>query len=181
MVQIPFDSGANYYEIYIKPNIEINEDNEKTIIDNNLTVKQFLELLGCMKKSDANSFKYFQKEYKEYLYTDIILQNYKNTELRVFRQNFVNINSDKHYTMIGFNRSKLTFLSVPSTTNIHDMIYVKRLIFRVNNRIFVNFQISLHKDGKKTYQVFINYNHETNIDPEGVTKTLDDVMKILTT
>ena len=178
MDKLPFESGANYYEIHIKPSLILQERDELASADVSLTGKQFLDLLVAMKNSNE-SYKFFQKEYKEYQYTDLVVQNYKNTETRVFRQNFVTMNQGKNWLLTGYQRSKLTFLSVPSTTNIHDMMYVKRLIFRVNNRVYVNFQTSLHQDGAKTYQVYINYNHENNVDQEGLMNTLNNVLSVL--
>ena len=145
----------------------------------NMSQAQFKQLLGFLKSNNStNQYKHFQKEYKEYLYENVTVQNYKNTETRIFRQSPVIMLSNLDAVLIGYNRNKLTFLSVPSTTNIYDMIYVKRLIFRVNNRIFINFEIGIHKDGSKTYQVFVNYNHESNIDTEGVLEMLKKILGI---
>lgn len=166
---IPFDSGSNYYEIYI---------NQGKGYEVGLSPETFRELLSCLARSNTE-YKFFQKEYKEYTYGDIIVHNYKNTETRVFKHTPVTIQELDNKMLLGYHRSKLTFLSVPSTKNIHDMKYIKKLIFRVNNRIFINFQIALDVDGKKVYTVYVNYNHESNIDPEETEKLLNDIMSII--
>ena len=173
---LPLESNANYYEIHIKTEKlqKIIHDDSIESFNNGLGIPQFKKLLNTMKNQ-----KHFQKEYKEYLYDNVIVHNYKNTETRVFRQTPVIFEEADKYMMIGYNRNKLTFLSVPSTTNIHDMIYVKKLIFRINNRLFVNFEIGLSKDDTKTYKVYINYNHESNIEIDGLNVALAKIIETL--
>lgn len=181
---IPFESEANYYEIYIQPP---SSKTVKNIIgeehDISLSRKDFRNLLSCIAKSNLN-IKPFQKEYKEYIYNDVIVHNYKNTETHVFRHTpmcIVKKNNDSNNNLlIGYQKNKLTFLNVPSTRNIYDIQYVKKLIFRVNNRIFINFQSSVNLNQERSYSVFINYNHENNIEQDSVQNNITNLLNILT-
>ncbi len=162
--------AANYYEIYLCSG---KLDNVYTV---GMSAEEFERVL---KRLTNSNYRFFQKEYKEYIYGDIISQNYKNTEILVHGYKHIGTKYFDGYLMIAYNRSKLTFLSVPSTTNIYSMNYVKKLIFRVSNRIFINFKISQAKDSEKIYEVYINYNHESNIDQEQINATLEQVFATL--
>jgi hypothetical protein len=170
---------ANYYEIFLNPRLESkNLDENIKVYNTSLDKNEFKYLLSCVSRGNHN-FKFFQKEYKEYIYDNVITHNYKNTETRIFKNTPISIIQHENSLVIGYNKSKLTFLSMPSTTNIYNINYVKKLIFRVNNRIFINFQISQNdKDNSQTYQAYINYNHESNIDPEEVNKTMKKIYNI---
>lgn len=174
---LPFDCGANSFELYVCHDKQESDDIKKYTINLDKTV--FNKLLSSMKNS--TSYKFFQKEYKEYVYNNIIVENYKNTEVRVIKNQCILTENKNNWLLMAYTRSKLTFLSIPSTKIIHEINYVKKLIFRINNRIFVNFKIVLNDhDNTKTYIVYINYNHDTNLEQDGIKKDLQKVMDILT-
>ena len=177
---IPFDSDANYYEIYMGVGAGTKTDDPEShkTYDIGLSRKDFRNLLSAIAKSNLN-IKPFQKEYKEYIYDDVIVHNYKNTETHIFRHTPICIQPASSGLLIGYQKNKLTFLNVPSTRNIYDIQYVKKLIFRVNNRILVNFQSSVTLNQEKTYTVYINYNHENNIEQDSVQNNIESLMKLL--
>lgn len=175
---IPLDTGANYYEIFINPSVEpITHGGQVQELSLAVSKNVFLNLLEQLHAAKTD-FKFYQKEYKQYVYNDIIVHNYKNTETRVMKLNTLGVYNNAKSVMMGYSKNKLTFLNVPSTKNIYELSYVKRLIFRVSNRIFINFQTNLMEDGDMVYTVYINYNHESNIDPEGVQSSLKKILNI---
>jgi hypothetical protein len=174
---IPFQSGSNYFEIFISPCTKRNDSDIVQTYDVALTESEFVDLMRCVARANPD-YKFFQKEYKEYVYGDIIVHNYKNTETRVFKYTPQCVTIDGKSLLMGFNRNKLTALNIPATKNIHDVNYVKKLIFRVTNRIFINFQTNLNQDGSKTYMVYINYNHDPQIDQEGIEKTMQEILSM---
>lgn len=175
---IPLETGANYFEIYINPAVEpVTHGGEVQEVSLAVSKSVFLSLLEKLNGAKTD-FKFYQKEYKQYVYNDIIVHNYKNTETRVMKLNTLTVCNNKKSVLIGYTKNKLTFLNVPSTKNIYEISYVKRLIFRVSNRIFINFQTNLMEDGDMVHMVYINYNHESNIDPEGVQSSLKKVLNI---
>lgn len=175
---IPFNSEANYYEIYIGTGAKLENPEGHKSYNIGLSRKDFRNLLSAIAKSNLN-LKPFQKEYKEYIYDDVIVHNYKNTETHIFRHTPICVQPSATTVLIGYQKNKLTFLNVPSTRNIYDIQYVKKLIFRVNNRIFVNFQSSVNLNQEKTYTVYINYNHENNIEQDSVQNNIESLMKVL--
>lgn len=176
---LPIECGANYFEVFVTT-ASPSQHGDTTAYEIGLTRDEFNRLLERIGK--AHDLKNFQKEYKEYVYNDAIVHNYMNTETRVFRNTPVQVQEGKSCVVVAYNRSKLTFLNVPSTKTIHDTQCVKKLIFRVNNRIFVNFQAAAPPGGMEndvTYTVYVNYNHEQNVDMDCIKDALDKVCGIL--
>jgi nuclear transport factor 2 (NTF2) superfamily protein len=174
---IPLNSNSNYYEIYLTSNLKHDLlDKEAMAFKIDISKDEFDSMLQTISNANTN-YKFFQKEYKEYKYNEVTLHNYKNEETRVFKFTPQVIYKNDNAFLIGYQRNKLTFLSVPSTTSIYEISYIKKLIFRVNNRIFLNFQCN-YTDDTKIYTIYINYNHEANIDPDGVNNAIKTIFDI---
>ena len=161
-MELPKD--CNYYEI-----IFMNADLYS------LGQSAFAKLLANM---TATNYKSFEKQYKEYIIDDIIVQNYNNQETKILRLTPKDIIDRITYRIIGYQKSKLTALNHPSTTYIYNTLYIKKLTFRISNRIYINFEIALDKDEEKTYKVYINYNHDTNVDMSVITEQLKGLMHL---
>lgn len=168
---------ANYYEIFISNKNEVLTD---TIMKFNigLSEKQFYDI---MYKIDGKKYKYFQREYKEYFHKDLICQCFTNDEVKVHRKNPINIDdANEKNIIICYNKDKLTLVNFPSTKNLHKINYVKKLIFRVSNRIYINFKISMDSETKsKTYVIYVNYNHDDNVDFNITSTNITEIFKIL--
>ena len=175
MAILDYNGVYNYVEIYFIQD-EIKEKGVN-IYKTDVGFDRFMNLLETMKTS---SFKFFQKEYKEYVHKDVVCQSYINDETKVFKKKTTNISKQSNYITIYNNRIKQTLLNFPSTTDLQQTTYIKKLIFRINNRIYVNFQISLDVNtSAKWYEVYINYNHEDNVDTQLAQNTLKEVIKML--
>lgn len=179
--------GENYYEIFITLGSKQLADDQ--VYDIDLSKEQFYKILSSIK-----DYKYFQKEYKEYIYSDIVYRilnknsNNKNNNdlMKVFKQTPLKITNYDKFIVIGYNKNKLSILNFPSTTNIDQINYVKTLVFRITNRIYINFNITIdNKTRNKLYSIFINYNHDsnyksdTNIDINEINKTINDILSKL--
>lgn len=162
-MDLPTD--CNYYEIILM-------DGDKY----DLGKPKFEKIMQHMKKTN---FKFFEKQYKEYIIDDIIVHNYDNKETNVMRHTAKDIKIYDNYRIIGFHKTKLTTLNYPSTTYIYNILYVKKLIFRISNRIYINYEIGMNEKNEKTYKVYLNYNHDSNVDMTSIHNTLSDMMLIL--
>lgn len=177
--------GTNYVEIYITSNTNCLLDGRLVVHDVNLDKENFYQVLTNMKMY-KNDVKVFQKEYKEYVISDVVSQVYpQNDEVKVYKKKCFSIETINKYPntrMVCSNRNKLTLLNFPSTKNIQDSTYVKTLIFRISNRIFVNFCVTTKESAQEkfTYTVYINYNHEDSVDTTLVNTTLDELITTLT-
>lgn len=169
--------GANYYELYIiNGYTKLSEECESFTIG--LDEKIFYSILS---KIDKNKFKFFQREYKEYQHKDIACQCFLNDEVKVFRTVPINIIKNDYSIILASNRSKLTLVNFPSTKNLEKISYIKKLIFRVSNRIYINFEIAIDisMNTNKIYSVYINYNHEDNVDFSIINKSINDILGLL--
>lgn len=176
-------STTNYVEWYlIKPiatdSIESKESVD--IYDINLTEEYFLNVLSRLKNPEYKDFKFFQREYKEYTYDDLCCQAHTNDEVKVFKISNIKAIPDNNILKVESHRTKMTLLNFPSTKDIQQISYVKQLIFRVSNRIYINFKVSIDDLTKqKTYSVYVNYNHDGNVDTNMINDQLKSVLKVL--
>lgn len=171
------DNYSNYFEFHLCNSTYTNIDNVVGIYNTSLDRERFYNLM--YKMMDTN-YRYHQKQYKEVFIGDVCYQNYKNEEMSIhnIQTNIVESITDKLFA-IAQTKNKLSILSVPSTLNIYSENIIRRLVFRISNRVFVNFENGI-TDSKKYYKVFINYNHDKDVDVSVVTRQIKDALNTLT-
>jgi hypothetical protein len=160
-MELPKD--CNYYEIVLM-------DDDKY----DLGQSKFSKILAKMIQTE---YKHFSRQYKEYIIDDKVIHNFNNEETKVSQIIPIDFFDKKTYRIIGYQKTKLTPLNYPSTTYIYNTSYIKKLIFRISNRIYINFEIAL--SDSKTYKIYINYNHDHNVDNTVITKSLTDILTLL--
>lgn len=167
------DTSHNYnYVEFVRRNLDINLTSDSSI-DVSMSVNEFLETLKKV-KTKCN-IKPFNKSYKVYAKDDLYMEAEKDSEIRVFQKNGVFL-SDVHNKVLSlfYIRNKIPMHNFPSTTKMNSVYYVDSTIFRIHNRVFLNFECQYHPVRERyVYKVFINYNHDTNIDD----KTILDKIK----
>jgi hypothetical protein len=167
----------NCLEIHLLSNKTGNEE-YFDIYDINFTEAQFLNIMSKLKET---TFKFFQKEYKEYVHKELEAQ-YQDDGLKVTQYNLLACkeNDQGRYISLYLNKQKLTPMNFPSTTDFQKISYVRKLIFRINNRIYINFLTTLDtKTDKTSYSIFINYNHDENVDVHNMKKTINECINLL--
>jgi hypothetical protein len=171
------DKFSNYFEFHICNSTYNNIDNNLSIYNTSIHREQFYNLMYRM--MDTNN-RYHQKQYSEKIIGDISYQNYKNEETSVynFQTNTIESISDKLFA-IAQTKNKLSILSVPSTFNIYSENVIKKMIFRISNRVFVNFENGM-TDNEKYYKVYINYNHDKDVDVNVIIGHIRSALDILT-
>lgn len=171
------DNYSNYFEIHLCNSADNDADDTIGVYNTSLDREKFYNLM--YKMMDTN-YRYHQKQYKEVFIGDICYQNYKNEEMSIhnLQTNAIEYITDKVFA-IAQTRNKLSILSVPSTLNIYSENIIRRLIFRISNRVFVNFENGV-TDNKKYYKIFINYNHDKDVDVNIVIKHMIEVLDTLT-
>jgi hypothetical protein len=169
--------GANYYEIIIADKKEVLTD-IITKFNVGISEKQFYDI---MYKIDGKKYKYFQREYKEYFNKDLVCQCFLNDDVKVHRKVPINIDENiQNNIIVAYNKNKLTLVNFPSTKNLHKISYVKKMIFRVSNRIYINFKISIDSETKnKNYVIYVNYNHDDNIDFNIISRNIKEILDML--
>jgi hypothetical protein len=217
-------SNANYYELFFCQGEKIlNSDNNDLELNIGLSEKRFYEILYRIDPTQNKNLKYFQREYKEYILKDIECHCFVNDEVKVMKKKplCVTKNSNNNFVQIAYNKTKLTLVNFDSTKNLHKISYVKKLIFRVSNRIYINFEISIapklaspsslcsqnqetletleknpmkcerserhvvamgaidSETKKKNYKIYINYNHDDNVDINISNKSIDEIITMI--
>ena len=172
------NTDSNHFEFVVLENAtNVNDKNANfRMLPTSLSKEKFYNTM--YKMMDTN-FKYFQKQYKEMVIGDTFYQNFKNEEISIFNINTNNVEVFQNKLMANSQtKYKLSILSLPSTLNIYAENYTKRLIFRVSNRVFVNFENGKNGDDV-FYKIYLNYNHEDTVELNSIQKTLEKVLNIL--
>lgn len=170
------DSFSNYFEFVLCDNANVTT-NDIEIYNTSFEKERFYNLMYRL--MDSN-YRYYQKQYKEVFIGDVCYQNFKNEEMNIYtaHTNKVEIIST-NICAIAQTKNKQSIISVPSSLNIYSENITKKLIFRVSNRVFVNFENGI-TEGKKYYKIFVNYNHDKDVDVNVGVKHVCDVLAKLT-
>ena len=132
----------------------------------------------------CKTYKYFQSDYKEYIYrnTHMIkkIENDTVTETKVYMYRPVFINNINNTKYIFYERKKISSINFPSKKEYDTVIYKRKMIFRINNKIYVNFQQEIFpEDSDKIYhKIFINFNNHKDSD---LTETSTKISSLLNT
>ena len=166
--------STNYFEYYFFVQKDSEEAFQTDIGEDNFK--------NVIAKLASKNWKYFQRDYKEYHYNDVVYQNPgKNEEVKVYRN--INTQADydshKHILTLGFQRQKLSLVNVPSNKNYSSIVYVKQLIFRITSRIYVNAIVKKDENNNVFYEIFMNYNHDANVDKEVIDKQKQDIQDMI--
>lgn len=168
------------YKEYVMFKNSIVDSSSTAIFDINIDETTFKQTLLKMEGKN-NNYKYFQRECKEYVFSDIIYKIYNDDEIKIYKLIPMDMNiSDKSNTWIEciFQKNKLSLINVPSNINYDTLSYIKTLTFRISNRIYVNFEVK-KTDDVISYKIFINYNHDANVDNTEIEKQIAHIITLL--
>lgn len=155
-----------------------NEKN-KNAIDINLSENAFLQLLSHLSEKKDTRSNMFLKNITRYFYDDLIYE-ICNKEIKTLRKTPVDVISSNSTLKLLYYKEKIPFYLFPSTNDIHEVQNISSAIFRFHNSIYLNFDIITYPrnpSASRTYKVYLNYNHEQNIDAEhiqGILKNLQN-------
>lgn len=148
----------------------------------NIPSSKFDALLQHIKTDSLfNTCKVFQNDIIETKHGALHRMQYMDGE-KVKECKIYDVSLKRHEVVNGFVETKYMRRKIPDvlfpSTNKYDMRrLIRRLTFRMNNRVFLNFQQELEDDGVIRRKVFINYNHSSDVD---VKETTDIMRKIKT-
>lgn len=163
---------SNYFEYTL-----FKSQLSPTMWDTNIDIGVVTKILSNLVHK---GYKHFQKDYKEICYGDVLYENYSNEELKVYRLTPLRTEvREKHILACGFNRQKLSLVNVPSTANPDNITYVKQLIFRITNRIYINVVCKKNQDDSIHHHIYVNYNHDSTVDPKIVDQQLGKIFSLL--
>lgn len=164
-VPVSFDSLEVLYII---------NDNEGTY---DVPLNKYNEIMSRVKRLH---FKSFTVDTKEYSYRDLTLirkldDQQDCVETKVYQTAPIYIWESPNVQWIFSNKKKLTPVAFPSTRN-HDMItHKKRTSFRVNNRIYINFEQE-KTDEQVFHKIYLNFNNGKDTD---IKECMDAIAKLV--
>ena len=190
------DKSYNYLEINILnknnvDNVDNVDDNNSSndysnddIIDLNWDNETFTKFLSKMINSKKFN-KPFEKKFKVIRYFNqnyiINLSDNKYNHYKLFyvKNNYIK-NNIKNISSIFYKKSTLPIFQFPSTDNIHDKFFLNKIIFKITNKIYLNFEIMKKNENDIFYRVYINFNNDKhNIDYDTIVKSINETIKNL--
>ena len=183
------DKSYNYLEINIlnKNNVDNVDDNNSSnddIIDLNWDNETFTKFLSKIINSKKFN-KPFEKKFKVIRYFNqnyiINLSDNKYNHYKLFyvKNNYIK-NNIKNISSIFYKKSTLPIFQFPSTDNIHDKFFLNKIIFKITNLIYLNFEIMKKNENDIFYRVYINFNNDKhNIDYDTIVKSINKTIKNL--
>ena len=172
---ITCDSTSNYYEIHVIDKDAVETFGGLAIYNVGLSKQKFDETIEKIKTS---KYKSFERQLKEYIHQDLFYEIYDN-EIHVYKKAASFLQNKSGFLISGYNKTKQSVVNFPSTTSIFSIRYVKKKISRISNRVFINFEVSMDANDDVTYAIYINYNHDDNVDLVVANRDLANVLKIL--
>lgn len=190
------DKSYNYLEINILnknnvDNVDNVDDNNSSndysnddIIDLNWDNERFTKFLSKIINSKKFN-KPFEKKFKVIRYFNqnyiINLSDNKYNHYKLFyvKNNYIK-NNIKNISSIFYKKSTLPIFQFPSTDNIHDKFFLNKIIFKITNLIYLNFEIMKKNENDIFYRVYINFNNDKhNIDYDTIVKSINETIKNL--
>lgn len=173
-------STFNYLEINIlNKHLQLND-----IIDINWDYDKFIKLLKIIINNN-NFSKPFEKQFRVMKYRELVYV----TSLNDNKYNLYNLDLNDYEVkdkmiILKYRKNVLPVYQFPSTDEINDKYYLNKIVFKITNLIYLNFEIKRKSDVEKYYRVYINFNNDRkNIDRDVIIKnielTLSNLKKIL--
>lgn len=169
-IDIPYD----YVEIILSTNCR-NQYGRQYDIPKEL-FDSYLQKMKNMK------LKYFQSDFKEYINGDLhlIKKIEDNTvkETKLYNLIPVHINDNENFRVVYYEKKKLSTIAYQSSRKQHSVCHKRKLIFRVNNKIYINFQQEIC-DENIFHKIYINFNNSKDSDIKSIIETISDLIKML--
>lgn len=73
-------------------------------------------------------------------------------------------------------KNKMAYHTFPCTPQLHDMCHVERLVYRLHNRVFLNFEKQTPEEQQRLlppiYKIYINYNHDPSVELSSIRQSI---------
>lgn len=170
----------NYMEFYLlnetngKDGTEGKDENNGNVFDISVDENKINNILNNILKRK----KYIKKEFKVYKNKDLILENYENKCIKVYKLKSVKHEvQSKKILKLEYEKQKENYHTFPCTSNLDSVYHVKRITFKINDCIFLNFDSEIYSEKESVHKIFINYNIDINKDSTFFEKELEKNIK----
>jgi hypothetical protein len=175
----------NYVEyILINTNIAIDEGNISnepvSVLDTNIPEAVFSRLMKAIMQKHC---KYYERKIKQYIHEntvyEVVFGKDPAPEIRAYVNSVDDVEYIKELGMLklGSHKRKIPIHAFPSSSDIQDISYIRRVTFRKNNRIYINFDCTRGHNGTIFRKVFANVNMDANIDHNYIMMELAPVLQ----
>ena len=167
-----FVEHGNYIEI-----VMCDDDSSGQVIDSSITDSVFFKLLNDIRGTNTV---YFQKQYKEFIYRNMTYENNEKFQVKVYKKTLTAREKCDNTMTLVYHKEKLPYHSFPCTTMIHSIAYVSKVTFKINNRVYLNFERRRYPNDARAYnKVYINYNHDENVDMANIDASVKQCFSML--
>lgn len=154
---------ANYVEVWF------GRREKNNIFCTRVEQPTFMTMLKGMRKIIGSDVKHFQGDFKIYQHYDMHMvkkiEDQQAVDIKVYQQKLMDIQEGDSTQVLSFERKKVSSVLFPSTMDLHRIVFVRKLVFRINHRLFVNFAIEQEQGNhEKNYKVYINFNSSKDVD-----------------
>lgn len=177
---IQFLGMANYYEYVFLPSSTLGDTDS---VAYNWDEAGFAVV---MKRLAFKNLKHYELKLKQYVkdtlhYEVVIDHKGEISEIRSYLKNALGYEFPKpNILKLSYNKHKQPIHSFSSSRDMHDVSYTRRVTYRVNNRIFINFECSKSAEsGEIIRKIFINVNLDNNVDVDYINTELEQYLTLL--
>lgn len=167
-----FTNDVNYVELYICKKTAIG-------FDTNISDEKFSNILSNVKKKKMKCFK------KRHIRTfnsgfEHTSENDCDTVQEVRIQDCKSFSKNKlDFTCVLYNKKQQATYTFPSNNEIFDIVQSERLTFKLNNLLYLNFQVTENFEGKVKKEIYFNINYDRNCDESLIKSIVNDTIKFL--
>ena len=152
------------------------------IIDVNWSKNDFIKFLEKLMKTNKSlglkNNRPFEKQYRVLKYNNLTyIKNISDNKFNLFNLSFVDKEIINNILCMKYKRENLAIFQFPSTNKMNDEFYLNKIIFKITNLIYLNFEIMKKNEIEIFYRVYINFNNDKkNIDHNLIIKNLEDII-----
>lgn len=159
----------------------IDENIGNAIVSYNLSDD---EISSRMRPLIARNIKFYERKIKMYVkdnfYYEVVLDHKDDvSDIRSYVKSALDFDISQGMVKIFYNKSKKPIHAFSSSHDMHDISYIRRLTFRINNRVFINFDFASNVDGQKYNKVFMNANIDHNVDRDYIQTEMEQYLDIM--
>ena len=175
-------SDCNYVEHVITDGASVlDASTNVTIYDCNVSDDKCNKVFEVM---HHRHLKHYERSIKQYVHGDmfyeIAFSKDPEPEIRAYRKTIEAVSLEHPSILkVCFQKQKIPIHAFPSSNNMYEVNYIKRLTFRKNNRIFLNVDYVKSAQGQESRKIFVNMNLDANTDVNYIMMELEPLLKDL--
>lgn len=129
-------------------------------------------------------YKHYERSIKQYVHRDmfyeIAFSKEPEPDIKAYRKTIETVTLETpNIIKLACQKQKVPIHAFPSTNDIQEVNYIKRLTFRKSNRIFVNIDYVKDTHGRDSCKAFINVNLDANTDVAYINMELEPLIRDL--